>query len=77
MITNPKTRGQVLSPMFSDLLDRSDAVTLPTLLDIATTPDHPFAPEAVEDLKLLVGADYGTDWVQWTQAIRQILTAVH
>jgi hypothetical protein len=73
VITNPSTHGQVLSVLFADLLERPDAVALPALLRIARTSDHPFAPSALDDLRLLLSADYGTDWGQWDTAIRQQL----
>jgi hypothetical protein len=73
VILNPKTPGQVLSPLFADLLDRSAPVVLPTLTKIAATPDHPFAPAALEDLRLLMKADYGTDWSHWYEAINDRL----
>ncbi len=73
VISNPSTHGQVLSVLFADLMERSDAVTLPVLLRIARNSDHPFAPSALDNLRLLLGADYGTDWGQWETAIRQEL----
>jgi hypothetical protein len=71
IITNPKTHGQVLGPMFADLMQRPEAVALPTLLQIAETPDHPFAPSAHDNLSLLVGRDLGSDWPAWQSAIVQ------
>jgi hypothetical protein len=74
VITNPSTHGQVLSVLFADLMERSDAVTLPALLRIARTPDHPYAPSALDNLRLLLGADHGADWAKWETAISQELT---
>ena len=73
VITNPETHGQVLSVLFADLLERPDAITLPALLTIAKNPDHPFAPSALDDLRLLLSADHGSDWPRWDAAIRQKL----
>ena len=75
VITNPETHGQVLSILFADLLERPDAITLPALLTIAKNPDHPFAPSALDDLCLLLSADFGSDWSRWDTAIRQKLAA--
>lgn len=75
VITNPKTHGQVLSVLFADLLERPDAITLPALLSIARNPEHPFAPSALDDLCLLLSADFGSDWSRWDTAIRQKLAA--
>ncbi len=73
VVTNPETHGQVLSVLFADLLERPDAITLPALLTIAKNPDHPFAPSALDDLRLLLSADHGSDWPRWEAAIRQKL----
>ena len=75
VVTNPETHGQVLSVLFADLLERPDAITLPALLTIARNPDHPFAPSALDDLRLLLSADHGSDWPRWDAAIRQKLAA--
>ena len=74
VVTNPETHGQVLSVLFADLLERPDAIALPALLTIAKNADHPFAPSALDDLRLLLSADHGTDWPRWEAAIRQKLT---
>ena len=76
VVTNPETHGQVLSVLFADLLERPDAITLPALLTIAKNPEHPFAPSALDDLRLLLNADYGSDWSRWDAAIRQKLATV-
>ena len=73
VITNPQTHGQVLSVLFADLLERPDAITLPALLTIAKNSDHPFAPSALDDLRLLLSADFGNDWPRWDAAIREKL----
>ena len=70
VVTNSETHGQVLSVLFADLLERPDAITLPALLTIAKNPDHPFAPSALDDLRLLLSADHGSDWSRWDAAIR-------
>lgn len=74
LIINPRTHGAVLGALFADLMERPDAVTLPTLVDIAKNPDHPFAPSAHDNLTLLVGRDYGVDWPAWDKAVLQKLT---
>ena len=64
---NPQTHGMVLSVLFDDLLERPDEITLPVLLTIARTPTHPLAPEARDNLELLLGTNFGADWMKWTQ----------
>lgn len=73
VITNPETHGQILSVLFADLLERPDPITLPALLTIAKTPNHPFAPSALDDLRLLLNADHETDWPRWEAAIQKKL----
>jgi len=77
VILNPQTHGQVLSVLFSDLLERPEAVALPALLGIAKSANHPFAPAALDDLRLLLKADYANDWPRWNQAIREKLAVDH
>ncbi len=72
-IVSPKTHGAVLGALFADLMERPDAVALPTLVEIAKTPDHPFAPSAHDNLTLLVGQDFGIDWPAWDKAVLQKL----
>jgi hypothetical protein len=74
-IVNAKTHGAVLGALFADLMQRPDAVALPTLVEIAKTPDHPFAPTARDNLTLLVGHDFGIDWPAWDKAVLQRLNA--
>ena len=76
VITNPETHGQVLSVLFADLLERPDAIALPALLAIAKNPDHPFAPSALDDLRLLLNADHGSDWPKWEAAMLKKLKPV-
>ncbi|HEV7405342.1 MAG TPA: hypothetical protein VGO11_20530 [Chthoniobacteraceae bacterium] len=73
-ILSPKTHGAVLGALFADLMQRPDAVALPTLVEIAKTPDHPFAPSAHENLTLLVGQDHGVDWPAWDKAVLEKLS---
>lgn len=75
VLANPQTHGQVLSVMFADLLERPETIALPALLTIAKNSDHSFAPAALDDLRLLLKADYGGDWPRWDAAIREKLAA--
>lgn len=72
-ITNPNTYGLALTAMFADLMERPEAIRLPTLLKIARTPQHPLAPNARENLDSLLGDDFGTDWIRWDAAIKASL----
>lgn len=73
-LLNPQTHGAILSVLFADLLERPDAITLPSLLAIARNPGHPFAPSAAANLELLLEANYGSDWTRWDAEIRAALS---
>ena len=75
VVTNPQTHGQVESVLFADLMERPDAITLPALLRIARTPNHPYAKFAHDNLDLLVGEDFGADWPKWEAAVQKTLAA--
>ena len=70
---NPQTHGMVLSVLFGDLLERPDDITLPVLLTITRTPAHPLAAQARDNLELLLGTNFGADWVKWDAEIRRSL----
>ena len=74
-IKNPATYGLALSVLFADLMERPAQIKLPTLLEIARTPQHPFAASARDNLQLILGADFGTDWYRWDAAVRTAMSA--
>jgi hypothetical protein len=75
VLLNPGTYGPALNVLFADLAERPPEIQLPTLLQIARIQQHPFAPNARENLELFLGADYGADWNRWDAAIRASLAA--
>ena len=75
LVANPQTHGLVQSVLFADLMERPDAITLPALLRIARTPNHPYAKFAHDNLDLLVGEDFGADWPKWEAAVQKTLAA--
>ncbi len=72
-LLNPQTHGRVLGVLFADLLERPDAIALPTLLAIAENPAHPFSAQARENLELLLRKNYGADWPRWDAAVHEAL----
>ena len=58
---------------FTDLMNRDDPTKLNTFLDIAQIPNHPFHDEALSDLQIYVGEDYGSDWTKWNSAVKDYL----
>lgn len=75
VIMNPGTYGPALNVLFADLMERPPEIALPTLLQIARIQQHPFAPNARDNLQLLLGEDYGANWNRWDAAIRAALAA--
>lgn len=73
IVTNPATYPPALSVLWADLMGRPEAISLPMLLQVARNPSHPYAESARENLDLLLGSNFGTDWPRWEQAIREKL----
>jgi hypothetical protein len=73
ILTDPKTAEDVSDILLSDLLDRPNAVKLPSLLEIARNPQHAKAEEAKDLLELYLDENYGDDWRQWQQKMEQWL----
>jgi hypothetical protein len=73
VLMNPSTPEPVLSVLFTDLMNRSDPVKLRAFLDIAKIPNHPFREEALSDLQIFLGDDYGTDWARWNREMEAYL----
>jgi hypothetical protein len=72
-LLNPRMPEEVLSVLFTDLMNRGDAVKLRAFLDVAKIPDHPFREEALSDLQIYLDHDYGTDFTKWGAAVEQYL----
>lgn len=75
LLLNPNTPETVLSVFFTDMMNRSDSVKLRAFLDIAKISNHPFHDEALSDLQIFLGSDYGSDWVKWNAALESYLKA--
>jgi len=73
LLLNSTLPESVLSVFFTDLMNRDDPTKLNAFLDIAQIPSHPFHSEALSDLQIYVGDDYGTDWGKWKSAVTQYL----
>jgi len=73
MLTNALTGEHVLEVLLTDLLNRPDALKLPTLLELARTPDHPKAGEARDVLEVYTEENFGTDWPKWEAALQKYL----
>lgn len=73
ILTDIHTPEPVLDVLLTELLDRPERVQLPLLLDVAKTPDHPRANDAIEMLASALGENLGTDWAAWTKKISERL----
>jgi hypothetical protein len=73
VLANPATYPPALAVLWSDLMGRPESISLPTLLTVARNASHPYAENARENLDLLLGQDFGTDWPRWEAAIREKL----
>jgi len=73
LLLNPSLPESVLSVFFTDLMNRDDPTKLNSFLQIAQIPTHPFHEEALSDLQIYVGDDYGEDWSKWDSAVKQYL----
>jgi hypothetical protein len=75
LLLNVNTHGAVLAELYRDIVERPAMLSLPALLTIARTAEHPYAGPAHETLATLMGEDLATDWVGWDAAVRQRLAA--
>jgi len=73
LLTSAQTSEAVLEVLLTDLLNRPNELKLPTLLQIARTPDHPKAEDARDILEVFVDANHGNDWAQWETAVQKYL----
>ena len=73
--TNAATSEGVLDVLMTDVLNRGNALKLPTLLQVARTENHPKSGEARDVLEVFVDENYGTDWPKWEKAIQDWIKA--
>jgi hypothetical protein len=59
--------------IYSDCLNRPIDVLLPTLLEVARTPNHPLKQEAYNTLAFMTEADHGENWPAWSNEIARRL----
>jgi hypothetical protein len=74
ILTNPTTSSNVDDVLMLDVLNRPGTIKLPTLLQIARTPNHPEAADARSKLTLYLEDDFGDDWFKWQAKIDDYLT---
>lgn len=73
ILLNPGAPEEVLSILFTDLMNRSDAVKLRTFLEVAKLPSHPFHQEALSNLGIYLDGDQGGDPARLSAAVDKYL----
>jgi hypothetical protein len=73
LLLNTNLPESVVSVLFTDLMNRDDPTKLNAFLEVAQISNHPFHDEALSDLQIYLGEDYGTDWSKWKNAVDQYL----
>ena len=65
LLKDAKMPEAVLDVLLADLLNRPNSVKLPTILEVASNPQHAKASESKDLLELFLEEDYGADWPKW------------
>lgn len=73
LLRNPALPEEVHDVLFTDLMNREDAVKLPMLLDVAKQPNHPYHEEALTDLQIFLDQDNEQNWGKWDGAVKSYL----
>jgi len=74
-LVNPATPPEVMEVIYSDVLNRPNAVKLPVLINLLAVPGHPLRGEALDTLQIFVGRDLGNDTQAWSAAVQEFLRA--
>jgi hypothetical protein len=74
ILTDPTTSTNVDDVLMLDVMNRPNALKLPTLLQIASDPGHPEAADARSKLAMYLEDDYGTDWYLWQNKINEYMS---
>ncbi|MGI9240418.1 MAG: hypothetical protein ACR2RV_06425 [Verrucomicrobiales bacterium] len=60
---------EIRQAIMADLMERSDFLRLPLLVQLASQSEHPFSEDARVELVSVLGDDYGTNWLGWSDGI--------
>ena len=74
-LTNANAAAEVRAVIYTDLLQRPNAIKLPWLLAIARSPGISQAGEAAALLQATLREDYGANWSVWSERIDAWLQA--
>ena len=73
MLSDPKISEEEVEILMRDALNRSNAIKLPLLLQVARTTGHIKAGEAREILEVFLGEDFGDEWDKWQSKVDEFL----
>lgn len=73
MLSDPKTPEDEVEILMRDVLNRSNEIKLPLLLQVARTAGHLKAGEAREILEVFLGENYDNDWDKWQAKVNDFL----
>jgi hypothetical protein len=73
LLSDPKTSEEELEILMRDVLNRSNELKLPLLLQVARTSGHLKATESREILEVFLGEDYGDDWTTWQAKVTEFI----
>ena len=73
MLTDPKTSEDEIEILIRDVLNRSNTIKLPLLLEVARSTGHRKAGEAREILEVFLGEDFGDNWDSWQSKVDEFL----
>lgn len=69
LLTDRTLNGRLHVLLGAELMNRTNAIKLPALLDIASCEWHPFREKALTFLCQLTRQDAGQDWAEWRKII--------
>ncbi len=71
VLLNPQTHARVMSSLFTDLMERPASTSVPSLLEVAKAPAHPFTEFAVDNLKVFLGENFDPKTADWTALLQK------
>lgn len=60
---------EIKGAIMADLMERSDFLRLPLLVQLASQTAHPFSEDARVELVTVLGDDYGSNWLGWSDGV--------
>lgn len=70
LLLDPETNPQVKEIFFTGVLNRSDEVKWPLILQVMEQKNHPHSQDARNMLSVVLGKDFGDDWPRWRELVK-------